>query len=333
MPIPFILGGMALAAAGYGAKKGYDANEDYNRAEEYNNRAKRVFDNSSKQLEESRKATNTDLENLGTLKASIYDENLGDFIDIFSEIKHIDFDDNLDIGTKIPLSTQDMLDMKKNILEINEILGGGLVAAGGGAAAGFGAFGSVGVLATASTGTAISGLSGVAATNATLAWLGGGSLATGGMGMAGGMAVLGGIVAGPVLAIGGFLLAADAEEAKYEARSNLSKAEAQAEQMDTARVVVEEILSRINEFDEVLRELNEIFYRKIAKLEFIVDESTDYRTYTKRQKSIVIITASIAKTIKNICDAPIIDKEGEVTRKSERVLKKATDFISKLEEV
>ena len=28
MPLPFILGGIALAAAGYGAKKGYDGYQD-----------------------------------------------------------------------------------------------------------------------------------------------------------------------------------------------------------------------------------------------------------------------------------------------------------------
>lgn len=49
---------------------------------------------------------------------------------------------------------------------------------------------------TASTGTAISALSGAAATNAALAWLGGGTLAAGGGGMAGGTAFL--ALAGPV---------------------------------------------------------------------------------------------------------------------------------------
>jgi len=48
----------------------------------------------------------------------------------------------------------------------------------------------VAAFGTASTGTAISGLSGAAATNATLAWLGGGSLAAGGGGVAAGAAVL-----------------------------------------------------------------------------------------------------------------------------------------------
>ncbi|WP_351078154.1 hypothetical protein [Shewanella sp. CAL98-MNA-CIBAN-0140] len=72
---------------------------------------------------------------------------------------------------------------------------GGLV---GGTAA-LGAWGVVTVVGSASTGTAISSLSGVAATNATLAWFGGGSLATGGAGMAGGFWVLGGIVAAPMI--------------------------------------------------------------------------------------------------------------------------------------
>jgi hypothetical protein len=50
-----------------------------------------------------------------------------------------------------------------------------------GAGAGFLAYSATAAIATASTGAAISGLSGAAATSATLAWLGGGSLAVWGM--------------------------------------------------------------------------------------------------------------------------------------------------------
>ena len=52
-------------------------------------------------------------------------------------------------------------------------------------------------LGTASTGAAISTLSGAAATKATLAWLGGGTLAVGGLGVAGGVVALG------VIGVGG----------------------------------------------------------------------------------------------------------------------------------
>ena len=216
---------------------------------------------------------------------------------------------------------------------MKELLGGGVAALGGGALAGFGALGGVGMLASASTGTAIASLSGVAATNATLAWLGGGALSAGGFGMAGGMAVLGGIVAGPVLAVGGALMASKAETAKYDSYSNLDKATTAKEEMDSASVVLDGIYQRTVEFIDILEPLNEIFEEHIDTLEDIVDKSNDYRTYSQSEKEIVMITVSIAKTVKNICDAPVIDENGEITRKSKRVLKKAKRLTEKLQEV
>jgi len=332
MPLPFL----AIAAIGtalYGAKKGYDAYEDNSTANDYNERAQDIYDDAIDRLKKSKKITNKSLEKLGKLKLSIYEDTLFDFVEIFSEIKNIDFEDNIDIGRNIDIDYSSMLKIKESVIEIKEILGDGLAALGGGAAAGFGAFGGVGLLATASTGTAIGGLSGVAATNATLAWLGGGSLASGGMGMAGGMAILGGVVAGPVLAIGGAIMAAKAEEAKYNAYSNFDKAEAAAEQMDVAKVVLDEITLRVEEFTNILKPLNNIFEDYIDRIADIVDNSNNYSKYSKKEREIVMITASIAQTIKNVCDAPIIDEDGVVTKKSKRVLKKADKFLSKLEEV
>ena len=71
--------------------------------------------------------------------------------------------------------------------------------AGAGAAAG--AYAAASAFGTASTGAAISGLAGAAARNATLAWLGGGSLAAGGGGMAAGVASLTGISLVPLAII------------------------------------------------------------------------------------------------------------------------------------
>ena len=333
MPIPFILGGIALAAGGYGVKKGVDAYDDFDTAKENNKEAQGMYDEAHTKLKKKKELTNNKLEKLGFLKASIYDESLDDFMDIFEKIKNIDFEDNLALGTLSNIDKQDILDIKNTVLEMKEVLGGGVAALGSGALAGFGALGGVGVLASASTGTAIASLSGVAATNATLAWLGGGSLAAGGFGMAGGMAVLGGIVAGPVLAVGGAMMAAKAETAKHDSFSNLEKAKAAEEEMDSACVVLDGIYQRSVEFIDVLEPLNEEFEDCIEKMEEIVDKSVDYRTYSQSEKETIMITASIAKTVKNVCDAPVIDEDGEVTRKSKRVLKKARKLTEKLQEV
>ena len=103
----------------------------------------------------------------------------------------------------------------------------------------------VGLAGTASTGTAIATLNGVALTNATLAWLGGGSLAAGGLGVAGGMAILGGIVAAPVLAIGGMFLSSKAEVALEEARANASKAELIVEELKASEIKVRRLRSSL----------------------------------------------------------------------------------------
>ncbi|MFJ8746023.1 helix-turn-helix domain-containing protein [Embleya sp. NPDC127516] len=97
--------------------------------------------------------------------------------------------------------------------------GGAAGAAVGGAAA-YGAFTAAAIFGTASTGTAISMLSGVAATNATLALLGGGTLAAGGAGMAGGVLLLTGMVAAPAaaLAAAGFYVVRQRRNKKEEER-------------------------------------------------------------------------------------------------------------------
>ncbi len=334
MPIPFIIAGVAIVAGAYGAKKTYDAYEDNDTANYYNERAKRIYDDAQSDLNAERKNTNTKMEELGALKLKIYQNNVKDFVDIFSLIRNIDFEDKLDLGTGILDSDfKNVLEIKKDVLKISELAGATTAALSGGALAGLGAFGGAGLLATASTGTAIGTLSGVAATNATLAWFGGGSLAAGGFGMAGGMAVLGGIVAGPILAIAGGIFAAKAETAKYESYANYDRAKAYVEEMNTAQVVVEEIKERVIEFITILKSLDGIFENYLDKLENIVYKNKDYSTYTQEDKRIVMATAGIASTVKNICDAPIIDENGKITRKSRMVLGNTKEFISKLEEI
>lgn len=334
MPIPFILGGIALAAAGYGVKKGVDAKDDYQLAERINEEAQDIYDEALGKLDALRDQTNSSIESLGELKLQIYkDTTLPEFIKIFEKIKNVDFEDKIEIGTELSASASALLDMKETVLDIKNALGGAAVAAGSGAAAGFGAFGSVGMLASASTGTAISGLSGAAATNATLAWLGGGALSAGGGGMALGTAVLGGFVAGPVIAVGGAIMAAKAEEAYHNAKKNRNKARAAAEEMDAACTVLNGIDNRVIEFLQILGTMNKTFKSYIYKLTKIVEADDDYFTYSKEEKDTVMTSFAIATTIKNICDAPIINEEGKVAKRSKEVLSQAEVMMTKIREV
>ncbi|ADO05336.1 hypothetical protein HPSAT_02965 [Helicobacter pylori Sat464] len=119
-------------------------------------------------------------------------------------------------------------------VDLLDVSGAVIGSAIGGVLAAYGAYTGVGLFASASTGTAIAGLRGVAATNATLAWLGGGALSVGGLGVIGGMAVLGGLVAGPALAILGAVSAGEMEEKLEKAKAYHSQVEVAVKKADVA---------------------------------------------------------------------------------------------------
>ena len=160
---------------------------------------------------------------------------------------------------------------------------------------------SVGV---ASTGTAISGLSGAAATNATLAWLGGGSLAAGGGGMALGSIVLGGITVGPALMFGGFVLAGEGEKALTKAREYEAEVNKATAEIDAVSNFLEQVIRRIYELGDVLESLNNPAIDRLNELEYLpyFDPNRDASKF--QQVGLII------KAISEIMKTPLLDGEG-----------------------
>ena len=333
MPLPFLLIGVAAAVLGglYGVKKGVDAYSDFDEAEDTNEDARDIYDEATNSLERCRDKVKVKLERLGRQKVTLYEETLTPFVAAFSRIKNVDFND-LDMPDEFLEDIEtDILDIGKISVQMSEAIGGGAGALGAGALAGLAAYGSVGLLGTASTGAAIGGLSGVAATNATLAGLGGGSLAAGGMGMAGGAAVLGGIVAAPVLLVGGLLLASKAAEAKENARSNLVKAESEAEVMQNAESAARAIGRMADQTRRVLQKLCGHLDKDVLALQRLVRVNNDYRTYDGGEKAVVIRAATVAVTLKNIAETPLLEEDGSVTGAIGDTVRKAKKFLKQRE--
>ncbi|WP_047959980.1 hypothetical protein [Desulfovibrio sp. TomC] len=328
MPLPLIpvfLAVAAICSGGYGVKKGFDAKEDFATAKDINDKAVTIYDKACKQLQKSRNAAKETLTALGNTKFLVYKNSLIPFVEAFSQIKAVDFQDKAiaDELKEMSISSDDLQEITQSALNMQDVVGGGVAALGAGGLAGLAAYGGVGTLATASTGTAIASLSGVAATNATLAWLGGGALSVGGLGVAGGTAVLGGIVAAPVLAIGGMILAAKAEEAKHNAFANRDKARAAAQQMMTAKVATNAIQKRLAEIDHLLLKLDQLFQPLLSGLRSLVSSGCyDYNDYSLSDKKGVMMAVLLAKTMKNVLETPILDKDGAITRASRNVLVK-----------
>jgi len=177
------------------------------------------------------------------------------------------------------------------------------------------------LLATASTGTAISTLSGAAATNATLAWLGGGTIAAGGGGVALGTMVLGGIVAGPALAIFGHIVGNKGEEALNNARSNREQAKTiqdEASLMVGKLEAIEKISSLANHtFKTIKTQLRDAVY----DLKKIIDaKGENYQTFSSEDREAVFRSVKFAQLIKAMIDTPILDQDGNLVLASEKRL-------------
>ncbi|AFI04999.1 hypothetical protein [Helicobacter cetorum] len=216
--LPLALGGIA-AVIGVGARKAYDGYEDRKTAENIQKQAQRYYECRKLWQNDTQKITNESLENLGRSYLEVgkilneFDTLAQKLIKKFNAHKQRG---GLDFKTSIPQAKlTSMRDFSYTAVGVLGILAGSSAV---GAAAAFATYGGVMALGAASTGTAIASLNGVAATNATLAALGGGSLAAGGFGIAGGTAVLGGVVAAPIIAIAGFAYASHGAECLKKAR-------------------------------------------------------------------------------------------------------------------
>lgn len=334
MPIPFILGAGAAIAAAAGTKKAVDAKNDTNEAKSLNQKATLIAQNAEKNIEQRKKRVNTSIENLGRKKIEVLTTTITEFVENFEKIKSVELlnSDGIDELRNLEFDNDNIIELKAASLEAKKVACNGIAAVGSGALLAYGTYSAVmsgAVGAVASTGTAIGTLSGVAATNATLAWLGGGSLAAGGFGMAGGMVVLGGLVAGPALAVGGVLLASQAKKALNNAYSNVHEAEIFAKQSEGICITLDEIALRTNQIKSILDRLNFRLVSSINDLKIIIEtQGTDYSTYKESSKKKIYKLLQIVQVVKMILDTPILSDDGNLTAESKITLKNAEQQLA-----
>jgi hypothetical protein len=332
--IPIILGaiggGTFLAGVGKTIKAGIDIKD----AKDLNKSADKILSQAKNDLEDTRKASSIALEALGSKKLYVLDKNTARFVSSFEKLKNVEIEDSPGLNElgKFRLDKQSVTELKELSAYVSSIFGGTMAGALGGALAGFGAYGAAMTFGAASTGTAIATLSGVAATNATLAFLGGGALAAGRLGMAGGMVVLGGLVAGPALAIMGFIVEAKASENLDKVKGNYAEAKKIAEDLLNASILCNGIRRRSYMFERLLIRLDALFFPLIFGMENIIAEKgDDWNMFNKEEKHTIASTSAIAKAIKTVLDTPILTEEGKLTEESLQVANDIKPFIVTLE--
>ncbi|WDM16546.1 hypothetical protein J3S85_36705 [Streptomyces lavenduligriseus] len=253
-------------------------------------------------------------------RQALYDEALVPFRDVLQRLERVDPVELAEV--ELPAGGGGVGVEFRRLREgavtaaVGALAGGALAGSGAGA----GTFLAVGAFATASTGTAISGLSGAAATSATLAWLGGGSLAAGGGGMAAGTTVLSAIVAAPVV----LSLAAVVEWQSRRARrgqremaQDLERAEAEMREAEEAASALYE---RSKETRRVLRDLRFVLVKRLPSFTALVEECDDHARYDSRRRAEVAAMVDLAGLAVMVMSCPITDAEGRMTEESGRVL-------------
>ncbi|OOQ40918.1 glycine zipper family protein [Helicobacter pylori] len=336
MPLPFILGGLALVAAGYGVKKGIDALDADCEADEFIKKAESLKEEATKKAESAESDCRRAFMRLGKKKLHVLSHTVSNFLDHFHRLNR----SRIIIGTK----DTDMQDIQKQVLDARKITNqyrevdffdvSGAVAGSaiGGVLAAYGAYAGVGMLASTAGGVAIAELSGVAATNATLAWLGGGALSVGGFGMVGGMAVLGGLLAGPALAILGAISASKMEEKLENAKAYYSQVEKAAKEAD---VVIDNL--------QAVRKMADLFTRQITKFDALFfslsqdaiatmkKHNYDTSRYNQKEKDQLCVTVSTLMTLSAFLKVSIMDKHQKLTEKAKNALILMRDQVNAIE--
>lgn len=329
MPLPLVVPILIGAAGLFGVGKGVKAMVDNSEADDLNARARNEIDQWNAQLDHSRATTNGMLEQVGREKARALLETLPAFLDAFGQLRNVEqVEGTIDGLTLGSFDQAQLADMRHScsLLEASAIgLGTG---ATGGALAAFGAYGGTMMLASAGTGTAISALGGAAATNATLAWLGGGTLASGGLGMAGGTMVLGVLAAGPALLVLGTFLGMKASANLANARSNLEIAQTHVEQIRGILVRLEGVYDLSTIARDTLRASIDQCHTLTQQVQHLIAyDGTDYGSFSRSAQATVLKAVKSAQLLKLLVDAAILDEGGAITAEGDAAFRAAAEHL------
>ncbi|GAA4840547.1 hypothetical protein GCM10023201_33210 [Actinomycetospora corticicola] len=249
------------------------------------------------------------------MRAQVHRELLVPFTEAFSRLKNVRLAEFADfempgVGAMPVIEVVSRLEM--TLRSGWALLGGSGSGAGAGAGAGATAYTAVGAFGAASTGTPIATLSGAAAGNATLAFLGGGSLATGGGGIALGTAVLSGVVAVPAVLVGAGVLTALGRRdlrSQYEAESRLNDGCAD---FLLERERVDGVLRRAEHVRAVLRFLRDAGFEALHWFTATVEKNEDVTAWSEPERACLSELVNLAVVTTALMRAPLTDVSGAV---------------------
>ncbi len=292
MPLPFILGGLALAAAGYGVKKGIDALDADCEADKFIEKAENLKEKATKKAESAQSDCKLAFARFGEKKLRVLSHSVSNFLNHFHRLNR----------SRITIEGINMQDIQHQVsdarkitnqLNANGIDGDSVL----GVFAGFGSFG----ISSFTTGAIL-----------------GGGLAASGLA---GMAVIGGFVAGPALAILGAIGADEMEKKRDDAKAYYSQVKAAVKKADA---MIDNL--------QAVRKMADLFTRQITKLDALFfslsqdaiatmkKHNYDTSRYNQKEKDQLCVTVSTLMTLSAFLKVSIMDEHQKLNKKAQNAL-------------
>lgn len=306
--IPIILGAAAIASAAFGAKKGSEGISDMNKANEIGKRAQKCREIAISQLRAEEEVTNKLAKEYGQLQIDVKMRTIGRFVAFIERIGQRASESDMQFLEGLDISVQQFQKYKATVIEAQEWAKGGVSAAVAGAAVASTATTlarSVGTTTVTrffglwATEVGISQLGGAAARSATVAWLGGGTMAVGGF-------VIGGITLAPALMVGGFQLAGKGEKALTKAREYEAKINTEIATITAAKDLLGQVKRRIIEMRDLVEFLSNRAVLSLEELE--AQPGFDKNRDSSKFQQVALLVTALVEIIKT----PILDSQGDL---------------------
>ncbi|OOC33952.1 sortase [Helicobacter pylori] len=305
MPLPFILGGLALVAAGCGVKKGIDALDADCEADEFIKKAENLKEEAKRKADSVQSSRNQALVRLGKKKLHVLSHTASNFLDHFHRLERL----RITIGTK----DTDMQHIQKQVLDVRNLLN---------------QLNTNGIDGDSALGV-IAGCGGLGASSFTAGAVLGGGLAASGLA---GAAVLGGLVAGPALAILGAISADEMEKKRDDAKAYLSQVEAAVKKADAMIDNIQAVRKVVDLFTEQITKLDALFFSlSQGTIATMKKHHYDTSLYNQKEKDQLCVTVSTLMTLSAFLEVSIMDEHQKLTEKAKNALILMRDQTDSLE--
>ncbi len=316
MPLPLILG-IAAAVTGttgvglgiYGGVKMKQANDKLKEAQKRN-------DSNHARLKRMNISACKAMDTLGENEMKVLSE-FQHFSDLFERIKNRPEFVNIKIG--------DVYIPKFNGSEIKKVsvgasvllgaLGGATLGTAGAYAASGATTAAVMALGSASTGTAIYTLSGAAATNATLAALGGGSLAAGGGGMALGELILGVTALGVGLLVGGIIFSCTGSKLSSKANKAWEQMKINEQKINKICNYLFALQSTAKSYNTILMRMRSLYLKQLNKMRKIIksykEKTIIWQNLTSEEQLVIENMVLIVGVLYEMCKVQLVLKSDD----------------------